>query len=388
MAVDLEMHPQDTNIIFVTHGNYNGGDEGVYRSMDGGNNFTLLNNGIPTNYSGKTLLDISPSNPNIIYASVADAFVSLGLYKSDDMGDSWTLMNTEDVAKYQGWYSHDIAINPTDPNTLIYVGVDGFKTTDGGQTLSQKTYWNNWDFGQVPVGGPEGPGNYAHADMHQARYHPLLTNTVFLATDGGIFVSTDNGENFEGRNGHLQTQQFYANFSNSTTDSLFAIGGMQDNATAVYVGDDAWVRVIGGDGMCTAINQQDDNIVYGSYQRLNIIRSNDHGNNFTDYIKPNGVNAETPLFSAPFELAPSDPDIIYGGSQSLFRSENGGNLWNNTFGGQVDNGNSIQTIAISTTNPDLLYISTIPFSLTSEDPPHVMKSVDGGESWTYMTGLT
>ena len=69
-------------------------------------------------------------------------------------------------------------------------------------------------------------------------------------------------------NGHYQTQQFYANFSNSTTDSIFAIGGMQDNSTALYRGEDAWYRVLGGDGMCAAIHPQYDNIVLGSWAKL------------------------------------------------------------------------------------------------------------------------
>ena len=64
----------------------------------------------------------------------------------------------------------------------------------------------------------------------------------------------DQGTHFQGRNGGYQTTQFYANFSSSKIDPKFAIGGMQDNGTAIYDGMDGWIKVIGGDGMSTAIN--------------------------------------------------------------------------------------------------------------------------------------
>jgi hypothetical protein len=72
-------------------------------------------------------------------------------------------------------------------------------------------------------------------------------------TDGGLFLSNDGGESFEGRNGGYQTQQFYANVGNSSDNPDLCIAGMQDNATAIYKGDPAWTRVLGGDGLCAAI---------------------------------------------------------------------------------------------------------------------------------------
>ena len=386
MAVDIEMHPRDTNIVFISHGNFNGTVSGVYRSMNGGNSFQLLSNGIPTNYTGKTMISISPRSPDIIYASVANAFVSLGLYKSNDGGDSWANVNSTDVARYQGWYSHDVAVNPNNEDEIIYVGVDAYRSLDGGFTLSQEGFWDHWYLGKVPVGGPEGPGDYVHADIHMAKYHPTDSNVVFLATDGGLFVSLDNGDNWEGRNAGLQTQQFYANFSNSMTDSLLAMGGMQDNATAIYDGTDAWKRVIGGDGMSTAIDPTNDNIIYGSWQFLNIRKSTDGGSNFYN-VSPSNAMSEQSIFSGPYELAPSNPSTIYAGAQSLFRSDNGGLNWHIAVNSFADSGRSIQTIAVAPNNPDLLYFSSIPFDLNSLVRPSLRKSINGGNSYQYIYGL-
>ncbi len=385
MAVDIEMSPIDTSVIFVTHGSFDPNGtavSGVYRSEDAGANFIKLTNGIPASYKGKTLLSISQSNPKVIYASVADHFNSIGLFKSTNGGDDWQMVNNEDVAKYQGWYSHDVAVDPTNEDHLIYVGVDGFVSEDGGSTLEQRSYWYNWYFGQPPVGGPEGPDDYVHADIHRIYYHPLLQETVFMATDGGIFVTEDNGETFEGRNGGYQTHQFYANFSNAAEDSLLAIGGMQDNATAIYTGDDAWTRVIGGDGMCTALHPDNPDIILASYQNLSLLRSDNGGQSFFGIGVPYG--GELVNFNGPFEIAPSKPNIVYAGAEKLYRSLNLGNLWAATSSTAPSPGNPILTIAVAPDDEQLIYVSTSPIS---SPPALVFKSSDAGQNWTQMQGL-
>ncbi|HMQ48779.1 MAG TPA: T9SS type A sorting domain-containing protein [Saprospiraceae bacterium] len=384
MSVDIEMHPLDTNVLFVSYGNLDSPQRGIYRSDNGGNSFTLVN-GLPSNYTGKSLISISPSNPEVMYVSVADIFASIGLYKSEDGGENWININNSDVAKYQGWYSHDVAIKPDNPDQLIYVGIDAFKSTDGGVSLQQKTYWYAWDFGQVPVGGPEGPTDYVHADIHGVYYSPFDANTVYAVTDGGIFVSSDNGESWSGRNGGYQTQQFYANFSNSRTNPNLGIGGMQDNATAIYVGDDAWIRVIGGDGMSTAINPLDDQIMYGAYQNLNLQKSEDGGESFFG-IGVNSASGESKNFNGPFELDPQNPAIIYAGAQRLHISQNGGNTWQATSTGFVDpaTGNPILSIAVSPEDSDLIYVSTAPLL---GGIPRLYRSLNGGSTWQAMSGL-
>lgn len=384
MSVDIEMHPLDTNILFVSYGNLDSPQRGIYRSDNGGDSFTLVN-GLPSNYTGKSLISISPSNPDVMYLSVADVFVSIGLYKSEDGGENWTNVNNSDVAKYQGWYSHDVAIKPDDPDQIIYVGIDAFKSTDGGNSLQQKTNWFAWDFGQVPVGGPEGPADYVHADIHGVYYSPFDANTVYAVTDGGVFVSTDNGESWSGRNGGYQTQQFYANFSNSSTNPNLGIGGMQDNATAIYVGDDAWIRVIGGDGMCTAIDPLDDQIMYGSYQNLNIQKS-ENGGIFFFGIGVSSAAAESKNFNGPFELDPQNPAIIYAGAQRLHISQNRGETWEATSTGFVDptSGNPILSMAISPEDSEFIYVSTAPLL---GGVPRLYRSLNGGSTWQAMSGL-
>jgi photosystem II stability/assembly factor-like uncharacterized protein len=385
MAVQIEPHPTDTSLLYITHGSYDptgNASVGVFRSQDAGDNWAKLTDGIPGYYSGKTLLSIAPGNPDVLYASVANAFESIGLFKTTDGGDSWQQVNSEDVAKYQGWYSHDVAVDPNDENTLMYVGIDLFRSNSGGAFLEQRSYWFNWFFGQVPVGGPEGPDDYVHADIHRVYYHPALSNTLFMATDGGIFVSEDNGETFEGRNGSYQTQQFYANFANAQIDSLIAMGGMQDNSTAIYTGDDAWTRVIGGDGMSASIHPTNPDIMFGSYQRLNIARSTDGGASFS-FATPDLQAGELTSFNGPYELVPSAPETLYAGGEYLYKSEDLGDNWFPTTSSPLDPGNPILTIAIAADDPDFIYVSTAPLS----SPAKVLRSKNGGISWATMEGL-
>ena len=380
MAVDVEMNPVDTNLIYVSYGSLFAEVSGIYRSRNGGIDFNQLSIGLPITYTGKAMLTIEPNAPKIIYASVADAFKSIGLYKSRNNGDSWVQINNEDIAAFQGWYSHDVVVHPNNPREIIQVGIDAWKSINGGFITNQQTSWLNARLGQHPVGEPDGPPNYVHPDIHRAIFHPLMENTLFLATDGGVFVSKDGGVTYESRNGGLQTTQFYANFSNSSTNKNLAIGGMQDNSTAIYTGEAAWTKVLGGDGMSTAIDFESDNIIYGSSQFLNIFRSTDGGQFFQD-IAPGAIE---PIFSAPFELAPSNPRVLYAGGRLLFKSTDRGSNWTTPNSNFIDDGNSILAIAIAPYNFNKLLISTAP-NVTGK--ANIFSSQDGGINWTILTNL-
>lgn len=380
MAVDVEINPVDTNLIYVSYGSLFAEISGIYRSRNGGIDFNQLNIGLPITYTGKAMLTIDPNDPKNIYASVADAFKSIGLYKSGNNGASWVQVNNKDIAAFQGWYSHDVAIHPNKPREIIQVGIDAWKSENGGFTMDQQTSWLNIRFGKNPVGEPDGPPNYVHSDIHRAIFHPLMDNTLFLATDGGVFVSKDGGITYESRNGGLQTTQFYANFSNSNTNKHLAIGGMQDNSTAIYTGEPAWTKVLGGDGMSTAIDFESDNIIYGSAQFLNIFRSTDGGQSFQD-IAPGAIE---PIFSAPFELAPSNPRVLYAGGRLLFKSTDRGTNWTTPNNNFIDDGNSILAMAIAPYNFNKLLVSTAP---NATGKANIFSSQDGGISWTKLTDL-
>ncbi len=378
MAMDLEIDPGNGDRVYVGCGNLASTGQGVYRTTDGGATWTKLTNGIPGGFGGKVSLAIAPSNPNILYASIGNGSYSgagTWLCRSANGGDSWTVMSATDYATFQGWYSHDVAVNPVNADDVVAVGIEVWRSTTGGASLAKISDANAAYFGVVPQGGPEGGALYTHADHHQVVFDPANPQSIYLATDGGIFRTTNGGASFFGANGGYQTSQFYAGFSNAGADTVPAMGGMQDNYTAIYSGTSAWSRVIGGDGCWTAIDSGNPQILYGSYQFLNILKSTDGGASFFPIAPPAAGNT---AFIAPFILSPMSQNEIFAGQGTIVRSTNGGSSWQP--GNQV-NGRPILTIGASSVFSGLLYVTTEPAA-----GRFFYRTTNYGSTWTDRTG--
>ena len=398
---DLEIDPRDGTTIYVTQGNFNGNLipslSGIFKSTDGGNTFNeLLDPGLITAWSGNAKLALDPNNPDILYASVQVGWFNQGpttpggVFMSTNGGQTWTYRNNQNIAQFQGWYSHDIAVNPLNSSEIINVGIAAWKSTNSAQLFTQHST-NSWNFHptdagipvKIPVDIPEGDDNYVHSDIHAVYYHPI-NNKVFYACDGGVFVSTNGEAPFTTLNGGLQTSQIYADMSSSATNPDFCMIGMQDNASYVYDGTPAWSRFIGGDGMSTKINQEDDNISYASWQGLNVVKMLDRGLD-TSWLSmsPALLPANDAVaFSGPYELAPSDQNIMYAGSGYIHRSDNGGDSWNTVSQPLDVAGNVATKIAISFDDPDLLLVATTIDPRASTNVPKILKSEDGGKTFT------
>ncbi|MGB5288516.1 MAG: hypothetical protein WBN42_08480, partial [Ignavibacteriaceae bacterium] len=197
MGIDLVINPVDTNIVISSHGNFASTGFGIYRSSDGGANWTHITAGLPVYYEGKILLDIYNANPNLVYASIGNGFSSANgaswLCKSTDAGLTWNVMSTVDYSKWQGWFSHDVAVDQSNPDNLLIIGIEVYKSTNGGNTVVQKSS-GGLVLGRPPIGGQEGGPDYTHSDAHVVTQHPTDFNTYYIGTDGGIFRTTDFGE--------------------------------------------------------------------------------------------------------------------------------------------------------------------------------------------------
>jgi photosystem II stability/assembly factor-like uncharacterized protein len=380
MGTDLLFDPLDSNTVIAAHGNLGSIGGGIYRTADGGKNWDQLANGLPLTFGGKILLAQYGAAPNVIFASIGNGAESgTWLCKSADFGTTWKIATTTDYSSYQGWYSHFVTVDPVDSSSVLCGGIDLWKSTDGGTTLVRKSNWAAWFFGTPLPGEPEGPPNYSHADHHAVVRDPVDRNTVYFGNDGGVFCTTDGGNTFEGRNGGYQTTQFYNGFSSSFLDSSLAIGGMQDNATAIYEGTVAWRRVIGGDGCMTAMSPTSTDTMYGAYQNLSLLRSVNRGATFSNTPVPSSTITG---FVGPYALSESHPKIMYAGRDKIFRSTNGGTSWSATNGGATLNGNPALALAIAPTNPDTVYVTTAPVSASSA----MFITTNGGTNWSSITG--
>ncbi|MDO8550133.1 MAG: T9SS type A sorting domain-containing protein [Ignavibacteria bacterium] len=382
MVMDLVINAADTNIVLIGCGNFESTGYGIYRTSDNGSSWTKITSSLPSNFMGKIMLGAYEQNPNIVYASIGNGFSGSDgaswLCKSTDAGETFTVVSTQDYSQHQGWFSHDVAINPNNSSIVIAAGIEAWKSTNGGPNLVRKSN-GGVILGKPPIGGPDGPPDYVHSDIHEVRFRPDDPDIVYYGTDGGVFVSLDGGETFQSVNGGYQSVQFYNGFSSSFQDSLFSLGGLQDNSTIIYDGSLAWTRRIGGDGSWTGVNSENDNIVYGSWQFLSMTKSTNRGISFSSIAPPNQGNT---AFIAPYVLSVIDPNILYAGRSRVYKSTNGGSGWTATNNNNPLDENPCIALAISYQNSDVVYASTAPLIIRG----NIFVTSNGGTSWTNITG--
>lgn len=381
MVMDLAIDRLNPNVIYAGVGNLGSQNPGLYRSTNNGINWTKLTNGLPSTNSGRTSISTYHKNPKILIASIGNDLSTVGLYRSTDQGNSWTQVtgSSPDFLSYQGWYAKCVQIKSDDSSKVLVGGVSFYKSINSGSGLVVKNAGAAFK-GFVPPGGPEGPPDYMHVDFHDIVSSPKDPNKVYIACDGGLFRSNDFGETFYGCNGGYVTTQFYNGFSNSAYDSTIALGGLQDNYSVRYSGNDTWYRTSGGDGIMTAIDPMNHNIMFCCSQYLTVYRSTNQGVNNSWTTVLSGGNAN---FVAPLLMCPSNPNILYAGRNQVMKSTNGGLSGSWTATSSPLDGNLILSLAVSFTSADTFYASTVP---TTSVPMGFFRSINGGTNWTNISG--
>ena len=328
-ALDINFDPSNSSKAIAS----GWGGEAWY-STDGGSTWnTATFTGI-SGFEDRVELAYAPSNPTIVYASVDDN--SGEIWKSVNSGQTYTLVNTgNDYLGGQGWYDNIIWVDPTNANTLMVGGIDLWRSTNGGGTLTKVSQW--WS----------APDFSAHADNHIIVQSPAFNGTsnriVYFGNDGGVYrtnniytVAATSG--WTELNNNLGITQFYGAAGNPTTGEI--IGGTQDNGTLFYTptgGSENWMTTYGGDGGWSAADPTNPNYFYGEYIYLNIHRSSDRGFS-ADYISGYYWNGSwawkaapyriddamnySASFIAPFILDPNNSNRMLAGGLSLWRTDN------------------------------------------------------------------
>jgi photosystem II stability/assembly factor-like uncharacterized protein len=388
MAMDLLFNTVDTTTLYVSVGNLSSdvpnANVGIYKSSNSGISWTKLSGGLPSTWSGKTTLQMYKGNPNYIYANIANDVTSyIGYYKSTNAGLNWTVGSTSIQLGNQGWYNQAHLVKSNDPNAILVGTVNVEKSLNGGASFTTKTNWNAWITGATPPGEPEGGNatNFVHADVHFYETNPKDPNKIYAISDGGMYRSNDFGETFYSCNGGYITTQFYASLGQSYTDSIFCLGGLQDNRAVFYQGTTAWYKTFVGDGFCSAVNSQNDSICYTEYAWGQIYRSFNGGESWSNLSNPpNSGDESYYCFCAPFVVCRTNPLIMYVGGTSIYKSTNGnGTNWQGPYGSF--GGRKILSLACSNNSTDTLYCGVIPPTIGSTLRASIFKSVNGGTVW-------
>lgn len=370
-AVDLLIDPVDSDRIYAvlwerTRGpsflNYGGPTSGIHRSTDGGNTWTELTSGLPTGSRGRIGITQCASSPDVLYAIYAEASPGAfeGIFKSTNGGDTWTQTNDSGLSGMYssfGWWFGNIRVDPNDANRVFALGLDFYRTTNGGAS---------WSFA----------GGSMHVDHHGLAF--ASDGSLFEGNDGGMYRST-NGGTVWNKLSDLPNNQFYT----VEIDEQFPLrryGGLQDNGTqrTLTGGSSDWSSILGGDGLQCLVDPTNNQYVFAEYQYGTLFRSTNGGSSFS-YIA--GSLSGRKNWSMPIAFNPANPATIYAGTDRVYRSFNRGSSWTSLSGDLTDGsggGNTtygtLTTIAAAPSDPTVILIGT--------DDGNVWISTNDGANWT------
>jgi len=306
---------------------------GIYRTTDGGTTWGEVASNLPASNYRRIALAQDPNNPNTLLAVFESLDLTTagdgglkGIFKSTDAGATWTQLASppkipstggSSYLKDQGWYDNVIAVDPNNSNNIFVGGIDLMKSTNGGSTWSQTSYWS------LSFGAP-----YVHADHHAIVFDRNNANTIFEGDDGGVYKTTDGGSHWTSLNNGLAITQFYggAVFKNGPT----YFGGTQDNGHLKYSGTGStWTEAVGGDGGYAAQDQTNNSVSYEEYVYLDMAKSTDGGVSWTDCISGlSDANDDNKcLFIAPFAMNPENSDVLIAGSNRVWLTTNAAGSW-------------------------------------------------------------
>lgn len=299
-VIELLMHPANSDILYASVQNrirtdvnstVVGPDAGIYKTIDGGNTWSELSTGLPTGDQCRIGLAMSPANPDVIYACYTDTSLDvLDVYTSINAGNSWTSMDVhnaglpDEVQGGFGWYFGEIYQNPYNNNQLIIPGVDMYTTVDHGASwYANVPPWYTYE---------------VHADKHAILFLDSLS--YIIATDGGLYKTTDNGVNWTDIE-NIPVTQFYHIDVDPLNPGIYG-GGAQDNGSMqgnenIY---NSWVRLFGGDGFRIKFSEIDEDARFYQTQRGGLryvnLATSDNINLKPDFESPDRVNWDMPYY--------------------------------------------------------------------------------------------
>ncbi len=344
---DMEFKPGDPSTVYACGGEF-------FRSTDNGQSWSQVTTGLPnvTNVS-RMAIAVTPADPNYVYMIVglaAPNYGTEGFYRSSNSGVTWVKPSTPALGNQQ-WYDLCLAVNPTNKDELLLGGqTDFLKSINGG---------NSW--GQS--------GGTTHVDYHDVIY--TTGNDAYLTSDGGIFVTNNNGGSWTNLSNGLAIAEIYG-FGQSTTNPNLLLQGWQDNGTNRFNGSN-WAHVIGGDGMLSFIDRTNDQNMWGSTQNGGLNRSTNGGGSFSNAV---GNINETGAWVTPWLQDPVTASTIYAGFINVWKSTNGGINWTKI--SAFSNTQQLNTIAVSPANNQIIYAAKA---------TGLYVTGNGGTNWTNVTGI-
>jgi photosystem II stability/assembly factor-like uncharacterized protein len=193
----LGIFPSNSTVIYAIWS-----DSKLYKSLDGGVNWMLVNSELsfaPEGVLSITTIKIDPKTPNTLYAAVDDQ-----VFKSTNGGENWSAASTgltTDRIIY-------LEIDPKSPNN-IYLGIDKglFRSENGGENWSEV--------------GTDMNGLY----IYTLVIDPVTPTTLYLGTSDGVYKSINRGDNWKSESAGLNATHITTlAFTPKLPTTLYAAG--------------------------------------------------------------------------------------------------------------------------------------------------------------------
>lgn len=338
-----------TSTMYAT-GSAGAGAGYFYRSTDGGLTFLRINRtnaGLPTTGGTRIQMAVAPSNTSVIYLLYANGNGEQGVYRSINGGDDFTAQNTTtNKLGTQAWRNIAIAVSPTNSSHLYVGGLDMYKSTNAGVDWEQISNWATTD-----------PNQYSHADIFELY---CFSEFLFAATDGGVFRMNRSTDVWQPLHRNMQIAQSYRLAIDPTANNNFVLMGNQDCGTYLNTGS-SYLSIFGGDGMEALVNPGNTQQIYLSTQNGGIARSDDRGtttpNGIFSAATASGICGctENGSWTTPMRLRPGNNNHIYVGYNSVyFNTTNGNGTWTRIAGTFA---NTLRNIEFAPSNSAIFYAS-------------------------------
>ncbi|MCL6595969.1 MAG: glycosyl hydrolase [Firmicutes bacterium] len=326
-AVSLAMDPTNPRILYAafwqvrrTPWSLTSGGPGsaVFRSLDGGDTWEEVGEGLPGGPLGRIGLAHSARSGRV-YATVEAR--EGGIYRSDDYGATWVRTTDNPDLRQRPWYFNHITADPVDPDAVYATNFKLWRSRDGGVT-----------FTEIPA---------AHVDHHDLWIDPRDPLRMINGHDGGAAVSFDGGRSWS-----TLMNQPTAQFYHVTTDSRTpyrVYGAQQDNTTLSVpsrsrlpaIANAETYDVGGGESGYIAVRPDDPDIVFAGSNGSRLTRY-DHRSGQSQVVTPwpeevSGYGAGALRYrfqwTFPILISPHDPNVLYVGANLVFRSRDDGRSW-------------------------------------------------------------
>ncbi|HWP36009.1 MAG TPA: glycosyl hydrolase, partial [Gemmatimonadales bacterium] len=218
-GVDISIDRNNPNVIYASlweayrkeyQMSSGGPGSGLFKSTDGGETWTEItrNRGLPpTGLVGKIGVSVSGANSNRVYALVEHE--NGGLFRSEDAGATWALINDRRAIRQRAFYYTHVFADPKNADVVYMQNTTMFRSTDGGKTMTS-----------VNSG--------THGDFHDLWIDPDDPNHLVVGNDGGGAVSTDHAASWTDQD--FPTAQWYHVVTTKHVP-YHVCGAQQDNST-------------------------------------------------------------------------------------------------------------------------------------------------------------